>query len=67
MMPQKHTNATKTSAYSHRELKEKLSQAKSCRRRLAGLPVDSKLRDYLVEPIAAVENHLKELIETEKS
>lgn len=62
MIYQQYITAIKNAYHGDASVPELYEQAKSCREWLASLKIDQKLRDPMVEPVAAIEEALKDLL-----
>jgi hypothetical protein len=62
MIYQQYTTAVKQAYTGDDSVEEHYAQAKACRQWLASLKIDAKLRDPMVEPVAAIEEAFKDML-----
>ena len=67
MIYQQYTTAIKQAYAENESLSELYEAAKSCRQWLASLEIDPKLRDPMVEPVAAIEEAFRDLLRAERT
>jgi hypothetical protein len=61
MIHQQYTTAIKRAYTGSEEIDRQYAAARSCREWLAALEIDSRLRDPLLGPVAAIEEALQDL------
>lgn len=62
MIYQQYATAVKLAYAGDESVNEQYAMARQCREWLASLRIDPKLRDPMVEPVAAIEEALKDLL-----
>jgi hypothetical protein len=62
MFYQQYTTAVRRAYAGDDSVEELYAQAKACREWLDSLKIDAKLRDPVVEPVAAIEEAFKDLL-----
>ncbi len=67
MIYQQYTTAIKQAYAQDEAVSELYEAAKSCRQWLASLDIDPKLRDPMVEPVAAIEEAFKDLLPVDQT
>lgn len=67
MIYQQYTTAIKDAYAGDESLSELYEAAKSCREWLASLEIDPRLRDPMVEPVAAIEEAFKDLLRVDRA
>jgi len=66
MIYQQYTTAVKQAYADGENISDLYAAAKTCRQWLASLKMDAKLLDPLVEPVAAIEEAFRDLLEEDK-